>query len=60
MFRRVVLEEWHQWVPYVSTGILLTIYLAMVGWALLMKRNRADHMATMPLENNDEPSNQSH
>jgi hypothetical protein len=60
MFRRVVLEEWHQWVPYISFGITFAVFVIMVLRALLMRKDTADHMAHLPLENQDNPSNLSH
>lgn len=61
MFRRVILEDWHQWVPYVSFGITFSVFLIVLIRALLMRKDKAEHMAHLPLENpSDEFSNQNH
>lgn len=60
MFRRVILEDWQEWVPYASTGVLFFIYFVMVIWALLMRKPRAEKMANLPIENQEIHSNQSH
>ena len=51
MFRRVILEDWHQWVPYVSFGITFSVFLIVLVRALLMRKEKAEHRAHLPLEN---------
>jgi cytochrome c oxidase cbb3-type subunit IV len=60
MFRRVVLEDWHLWVPYISFGITFAVFVIVVLRALLMRRDKADHMARLPLEDHDNHSTPRH
>lgn len=50
MFRRVILEDWHVWVPYFCFALTFAAFIFIVIWALLLKKPRIDHDAALPLE----------
>lgn len=52
MFKRVILESWHESVPYVCFAFIAAAFLIIVVRALLMKRTEVDRVARLPL---DEP-----
>ncbi len=50
MFKRVIYDNWSLIVPVAAFAFTATIYFVMVIRALLMKRDRSDAMAAMPLQ----------
>lgn len=50
MYRRVILEEWHHLVPYVTFGITFAIFVIVVARALLMRKEKAARLASLPLD----------
>ena len=61
MFKRVIYEDWMQWVPVAATGVIILIFLAGSLWALRLSRRRVEHLSRLPLEegsprHNDSPS----
>jgi hypothetical protein len=54
MFRRVILESWHEYVPYVCFAIIASVFLLIVVRALLMPKARVQHLASMPLRDDEE------
>jgi hypothetical protein len=54
MFKRVIYDNWSLIVPVAAFAFTSTIYFVMVIRALLMKRDRSEKMAFLPLE--EEPS----
>lgn len=54
MFRRVILESWHEHVPYVCFAIIASVFLLIVVRALLMPKAEVQRLASMPLRDDEE------
>ncbi len=54
MFKRVLYEHWHQIIPAISLLFLLTLFIIMVVRALLMKKDKLEELAHLPLEDKPE------
>jgi hypothetical protein len=50
MFKRVIYDNWSLIVPVVAFAFTSTIYFVMVIRAMLMKPERREQMASLPLE----------
>lgn len=53
MFKRIIIEDWLNWVPYVAFSLTFLAFISIVIKALMMKRKQVDHMANLPLEDDD-------
>lgn len=49
MFRRVILESWHAYVPYVCFALIAGVFAIIVIRALLMSKADVNNLASMPL-----------
>jgi hypothetical protein len=54
MFKRVIYDNWSLIVPVLAFAFTATIYFVMVIRAMLMKPDRRDQMASLPLEDGPE------
>lgn len=54
MFRRVILESWHEYVPYICFAIIASVFVLIVVRALLMPKAQVQRLASMPLRDDDE------
>ena len=54
MFRRVILESWHEYVPYVCFAIIASVFLLIVVRTLLMPNAQIQRLASMPLRDDNE------
>jgi hypothetical protein len=59
MFRRVVTESWHDWAPYVGFALTFGVFIFAFIRTLLMRRERIDHLAHLPLDD-DKPESPKH
>jgi len=50
MYKRVLYENWADWVPYLAFGVTALVFLSFVVRALTLRRERAEQMARLPLE----------
>ena len=50
MFKRVIYDNWSLIIPVMAFAFTSTIYFVMVTRAMLMKRERGEQMAALPLE----------
>ena len=57
MFRRVNLEAWHGIVPYICFALIAGIFIVIVVRALRMKQSDVDHIANLPLRDDEELTN---
>ena len=57
MFKRIILEDWQNIVPFFSFGAVFLIFLFGVLVAVFTKKEKIDEMARMPLENSEDNSN---
>jgi hypothetical protein len=53
MFRRVVTESWHDWAPYAAFGITFLVFLAAFTRTMLMRKDRVEHIARLPLDDGE-------
>jgi hypothetical protein len=51
MYKRVIYENWADWVPYVAFGITAFVFFSFVIRAITLRKERADAMARLPLDN---------
>jgi len=54
MFKRVILESWHEYVPYVCFALIAGAFAAIIIRALLMKKSEVERIARLPLEQPEE------
>ena len=54
MFKRVIYDNWSLIVPVLAFAFTATIYFVMVIRAMLMRPDRRDQMASLPLEDGPE------
>ena len=50
MFKRVILEDWHQILPLIGFGIIFVIFIFLSIRAILMKKKDVERLAKLPLE----------
>ena len=61
MFKRLVLEDWHHALPYISFALTFAAFIYLVIRALRMKQETVDHIADLPLEKDHHtPTNRNH
>ena len=58
MFKRVILEGWHDYVPYVCFALIAGAFAAIVIRALLMKKSEVERIARLPLDDNEDRNTQ--
>ena len=54
MFRRVILESWHEYVPYICFALIAGVFFVVVLRALRMKKSDVDHLASLPLQSDED------
>lgn len=50
MFKRIFYEDWTQMLPEISFCLTFAVFLAITIRALMTKKDKVDHMANLPLE----------
>jgi hypothetical protein len=56
MFKRIIYDDWASLVPLISFWFTFGVFLAITVRALLLKKDKVHHMASLPLE--DEPGSE--
>lgn len=56
MFKRLVLEDWANVVPMIAFGVLATVFLFAMFWALRLRPAERKRMADLPLQDSKETS----
>lgn len=56
MFKRLVLEDWANVVPMIAFGVLATVFLFAMLWALRLRPAERKRMADLPLQDSKETS----
>ncbi|MBC2594793.1 cbb3-type cytochrome c oxidase subunit 3 [Ruficoccus amylovorans] len=51
MFHRITYESWTTIVPIIGFILTFGVFIAIVIRAILMKKKKRDHLANLPLEN---------
>ncbi len=54
MFKRVIYDQWHDWVPFIAFAFTFAFFLVMAVRGLALKKDKAEHLAQLPLD--DEPA----
>ena len=55
MYKRIIYEGWTDWAPILAFGFTLAFFL-MVAWrGLRLRKEKADRMAALPLEDDLNP-----
>lgn len=54
MYRRVTLEGWQDFVPYLCFALIAGAFLVILIRALRMKKPDIDHLSNMPLRDDAE------
>jgi hypothetical protein len=49
MFQRVILESWHDYVPYICFALIAGVFIAILIRAILMKPTEVDRLSSLPL-----------
>jgi len=49
MFRRVILENWVDFVPYICFGLIAGSFLIIVIRAAMMKKSEVERLSHLPL-----------
>ncbi|MEC5125771.1 hypothetical protein VSU19_03350 [Verrucomicrobiales bacterium BCK34] len=52
MFRRVILESWHDYVPYVCFALIGGAFIMILIRAFTMSKDDVDRISHIPLEDN--------
>lgn len=55
MFHRVTTEDWQQITPLIAFGITFVVFIIAVTRALLTRKERCRHLASLPLDETPEP-----
>jgi hypothetical protein len=51
MFKRVIIEDWAVWSPFIAFFIFFVIFLLVTVRALRLGKTERERLAAMPLEN---------
>ena len=54
MFKRIILEDWQSVVPYLCFALIGGAFLIIVVRALCLKKSDVDHLAHLPLLDDEE------
>ncbi|MDF1737650.1 MAG: hypothetical protein P1U86_00720 [Verrucomicrobiales bacterium] len=52
MFRRVILESWHDYVPYVCFALIGGAFIMILIRVFTMSKDDVDRISHIPLEDN--------
>lgn len=50
MFNRVAYESWHDIVPFIAFGVTALVFLSMSLRGMLLRKDKAEAMSRIPLE----------
>lgn len=54
MWKRIIVEDWVQFVPIISFGIFSAVFLVVAIRALRMRKSERERMASLPLDESDD------
>jgi hypothetical protein len=57
MFKRVILESWHESIPYICFSLIAGAFLIIVIRALLMRQSEVERISRLPLTDDHEGEN---
>jgi cbb3-type cytochrome oxidase subunit 3 len=57
MFKRMIVEDWAYYIPFISFFIFAIVFAAVTVRALRIGKKERTRLASLPLENNAETSN---
>lgn len=58
MFKRIIYDDWTSMVPLISFWLTFSVFLAITVRAMLLKRKTVQHIAHLPLEDDEKPLTQ--
>ena len=50
MYKRVLYEHWHVWLPLIAFGVASFVYLLMAFRGATLKKDQANHLAQLPFD----------
>lgn len=53
MFKRLIFEEWQMVIPVVAFALTFAVFLVLSVKAILLGKKQSDHMASLPLANDE-------
>jgi hypothetical protein len=57
MFKRMIVEDWAHYIPFVAFFIFAAVFIVVTIRALRLGKAERNRLASLPLENNAETSN---
>jgi len=58
MFKRIFHDDWTTIVPIIAFLITFTFFVVMIVRAVRMRKAKRDHMASLPLDDEQKPDEQ--
>jgi len=58
MFKRVIIEDWQLFVPYLAFALIAGAFIVIVIRALRMKQSDIEHVSNLPLKDDEELRNE--
>lgn len=55
MFKRIIYDHWTEVVPMIAFFATFAVFLGAFVRALFMKKDRIEHLASLPLDNDPQP-----
>lgn len=53
MFKHLLFEDWVNTVPMITFGLTAFVFFTMMIRAFVMKKDEVDHMAQLPIEDDN-------
>ncbi len=50
MFKRVILESWHEGIPYLCFALIAGAFCVILFRALMMKKSEVERISRLPLD----------
>jgi hypothetical protein len=60
LFKRMILDQWTDWLPAVSFALVFLVFLFAVVRALAGSRHRIDYLAALPFDGDEPEQGDSH
>ena len=54
MFKRLTYAEWQSFIPIAAFILTFAVFFVQVLYAFILKRKQAEHMASLPLESDEQ------
>lgn len=60
MFKRIIYDSWHDWAPLIAFAFTFAFFLVMVIRGLALKKEQADRLSQLPLDDDAATLNPDH